>query len=101
MRAAASGVLSTMMQIGYSMGIAFIGSIFFGLIGTAPNSATVDIANHSNQSTVHVRIHQYTDALVTSLLFSIGLVIMTFCLIFFLPSIDSKEYTKGRVKLRG
>jgi hypothetical protein len=81
-----------MMQIGYSMGIAFIGSIFFGLVGTAPNSATDDIASHSNQSTVHVRIHQYTDALVTSLLFSIGLVITTFCLIFFLPSIDSKEY---------
>jgi len=89
---AASGVLSTMMQIGYSMGIALIGSIFFGLVGTAPNSATDDITSHSNQSAAHVRIHQYTDALVTSLLFSIGLVIMTFCLIFFLPSIDSKEY---------
>ena len=41
MQEQASGVLSTMMQIGYSMGIAFIGSIFFRLIGTGPSTAAL------------------------------------------------------------
>jgi predicted MFS family arabinose efflux permease len=93
---AASGVLSTMMQIGYSMGVAFIGSIFFDLVGNAHKIAMNNITSHSNQSTIHIIIHHYTDALVSSVLFSIGLVVTTFFLIFFLPSIDSKGYQEEK-----
>jgi len=88
---AASGILSTMMQIGYSIGIAIIGSIFFGLVGSSPTVATHDITSHSNQSIANFRIHHYTDALINSTLYTIGLVVVTFFLTFLLPSTHSKE----------
>jgi MFS family permease len=88
---AASGVLNTMIAVGNAMGIAFIGSIFFGLVGTTGSSttATTDIVSHYNESNNHVRIHHYTDAFVSSTLCTMGLVIATFVLIFFLPSSSS------------
>ena len=88
---AASGVLNTMMAVGNAMGIALIGSLFFGMIAVNATSAASDIGNHFNGSINHVKIHQYTDALVNSILCSIGVVIVTFLLIFLLPSIRHKE----------
>ena len=81
--------LYTMISVGNSMGIAFIGSIFFGIIGTASiasTAATADIGSHSNTFN-HIRIHHYTNAFVISTLYTIGLVIATFALVFFLPSL--------------
>src|SRR5215831_7439686 len=86
---AASGVLNTMMAVGNAMGIALIGSLFFGMIVVNPHAS--DIGNHFNGSINHVKIHQYTDALINSILCSIGVVIVTFLLIFLLPSIRHKE----------
>jgi EmrB/QacA subfamily drug resistance transporter len=83
---AASGVYNTMTAIGNAMGIAFIGSIFFGLIGTGSSPATGDIGGHTNSSYNHVRIHHFTDALITSTLYTIGLVIATLFMVFLLPS---------------
>ena len=56
---AASGVLNTMISVGTAMGIAFIGSIFFGMVGTGASSA------HANDLSYHNRVHHYTDALVS------------------------------------
>ena len=67
-------------------GIALIGSIFFGIIGTGSNIATTHIDTHSNGSINHARIHYYNDALVSSMLFIICLVITTLFLVFLLPS---------------
>ena len=91
---AASGVLNTMMAVGNAMGIALIGSLFFGMIAVNATSAASDIGNHFNGSINHVKIHRcmmYTDALVNSILCSIGVVIVTFLLTFLLPSIRHKE----------
>jgi hypothetical protein len=45
------GVLNTMISVGNAIPIAFIGSIFFGLIGTASIATnTTDIGSHSNGS---------------------------------------------------
>ena len=93
---AASGVLSTLMQIGYSVGIAFIGSIFFGLIGTGPSTAALDIGSHSNEANSHARIQHYTDAFVISTLYTIGLVIGTLFLVFLLPSVHSKKNSEHK-----
>jgi MFS family permease len=87
---AASGVLNTMMAVGNAMGIALIGSLFFGMIAVNATSAASDIGNHFNGSINHVKIHQYTNALINSILCSIGVVIVTFLLIFLLPSIRHK-----------
>ena len=87
---AASGVLNTMIAVGNAMGIAFIGSIFFGLGGTGSSTATADIGSHSNESN-HIRIHHYTDAFVSSTLCTMGLVITTFVLVFFLPSSPTRH----------
>jgi uncharacterized membrane protein len=75
-----------MMAVGNAMGIALIGSLFFGMI-----AVNADIGNHFNGSINHVKIHQYTYALINSILCSIGVVIVTFLLIFLLPSIHHKE----------
>ena len=88
---AASGVLNTMMAVGNAMGIALIGSLFFGMIAVNATSAASDIGTHSNGSINHVKIHQYTYALINSILCSIGVVIVTFLLIFLLPSMHHKE----------
>src|SRR5215467_5131512 len=88
---AASGVLNTMMAVGNAMGIALIGSLFFGMIFVSTTSVASDIGNHFSGSINHVKIHQYTDALINSILCSIGVVIVTFLLIFLLPSIRHKE----------
>jgi MFS family permease len=88
---AASGVLNTMMAVGNAMGIALIGSLFFGMIAVNATSAASDFGNHFNGSINHVKIHQYTDALINSISCSIGVVIATFLLIFLLPSIRHKE----------
>jgi MFS family permease len=94
---AASGVLNTMISVGNAMGIAFIGSIFFGLIGTASIASTtntVDIVSQSNAFN-HIRINHYTDAFVNSTIYTIGLVIATFALVFFLPSSSSSTKHSG------
>ena len=88
---AASGVYNTMTAIGNAMGVAIIGSIFFGLIGTGASPATGDIVGHTNGSYNHVRIHHFTDALISSTLYTIGLVIATLFMVFLLPSHSSKE----------
>jgi hypothetical protein len=80
-------VLNTMIAVGNAMGIAIIGSPFFGMIGVGPTSATSHIGNSNN----HVKTHHYTDALVNSIVYTIGLVLATFFLIFLLPSISTKE----------
>ena len=49
---AASGLLNTMIAVGNAMGIAFIGSIFLGLIGIGCGAASA------------IRIHYYSDALI-------------------------------------
>src|SRR5215813_73740 len=87
---AASGVLNTMMAVGNAMGIALIGSLFIGMIAFSATSAS-DIGNDFNGSINHVKIHQYTYALINSILRSIGVVIVTFLLIFLLPSMRHKE----------
>jgi MFS family permease len=96
---AASGVLNTMMAVGNAMGIALIGSLFFGMIAVSATSAS-DIGNVFNGSINHVKIHQYTYALINSILCSIGVVIVTFLLIFLLPSIRHKEQS-GEQKNHG
>ncbi|MGA8082607.1 MAG: MFS transporter [Candidatus Nitrosopolaris sp.] len=88
---AASGVYNTMTAIGNAMGIAFIGSIFFGLIGTGTSPATGDTGSHTNGSYNHVRIHHFTDSLISSTLYTIGLGIATLFMVFLLPSHTSKE----------
>jgi len=77
-------VLNTMMAVGNAMGIALIGSLFFGMIAVNATSTASDIGTHA-------KIHQYTDALINSMLCSIGVVIVTFLLTFLLPSIRHKE----------
>jgi MFS family permease len=84
---AASGVLNTMMAVGNAMGIALIGSLFFGMIAASATSAS----HIGNGSINHVKIHQYTYGLINSILCSIGVVIVTFLLIFLLPSIRHNE----------
>jgi EmrB/QacA subfamily drug resistance transporter len=88
---AASGMYNTMTAIGNAMGIAFIGSIFFGLIGTGASPATGDIGGHTNGSYNHVRIHHFTDAFIISILYTLVLVIVTLFMVFLLPSHTSKE----------
>jgi MFS family permease len=83
---AASGVLNTMMAVGNAMGIALIGSLFFGMIAVGASSASDIEINH-------VKIHQYTYALINSILCSIAVVIVTFLLIFLLPTIRHKEHS--------
>jgi EmrB/QacA subfamily drug resistance transporter len=88
---AASGVLNTMIAVGTAMGIAFIGSIFFGVIGNGASSAASDIWSHAaSDLTYHIRVHHYTDALVSSTLYTISLIIVTLILISLLGSIRSK-----------
>jgi MFS family permease len=87
---AASGVLNTMIAIGTAMGIAFIGSIFFGMIGTGSSSATSNIWSHANDLSYHIRVHHYTDALVSSTSYTVSLIIVTLILISLLASIRSK-----------
>jgi MFS family permease len=99
---AASGVLNTMMAVGNAMGIALIGSLFFGMIAVNATSAASDIGTHSNGSTNHFKIHHYTYALINSILCSIGVVIVTFLLIFLLPSmrhnkLSSEQKNHGSV----
>jgi predicted MFS family arabinose efflux permease len=89
---AVSGVYNTMTAIGNAMGIAFIGSIFFGLTGTGAGPSTADIASHTNDMTYnYIRIHHYTDALVISTLYTIGLVIASLFMVFLLSSDSSKK----------
>ena len=89
---AASGVYNTMTAIGNAMGIAFIGSIFFGMIGTGAGPVTGNIASHTNGMIYnHFRIHHYTDALVISTLYTIGLVIASLFMVFLLSSDPSKK----------
>ena len=52
MQESASGLLNTMIAVGNAMGIAFIGSIFLGLIGIGCGAASA------------IRIHYYSDALI-------------------------------------
>jgi hypothetical protein len=72
------------------MGIAFIGSIFFGMIGTGSSSATSNIWSHANDLSYHIRVHHYTDALVSSTSYTVSLIIVTLILISLLASIRSK-----------
>lgn len=89
---AASGVYNTMTAIGNAMGIAFIGSIFFGMIGTGAGPTTANTASHTNGITYNqIRIHHYTDALVISTLYAVGLFIASLFLVFLLSSQSSKE----------
>jgi MFS family permease len=70
--------------------IAFIGSVFFGMLGASSITAATDIgSHHSNEFNNHSKIQHYTDAFVSSILYTIGLVIATLVLIFFLPSSSS------------
>ena len=89
--ATASGVLNTMIAVGNAMGIALIGSLFFGMIGVSSISASSHIKIHSNNANEVIKIHHYTDALVNSTLCTIGLVIITFFLVFLLPANHPKE----------
>lgn len=86
---AVSGILTTMIQIGISIGIALIGSIFFGMVGTGYNTTHVD--NYSNNLGNNIKIHYYNNALVSSMLYTISLVIMSLFLVFLLPSRSHKE----------
>jgi Na+/melibiose symporter-like transporter len=90
---AASGVLNTMIGVGNALGIALIGSMFFGMIGTA-TPATSHTGNHTNESNSNlnyqVRIRHYDDALVNSTLYTISIITVTLFLIFYLSSIHSR-----------
>jgi EmrB/QacA subfamily drug resistance transporter len=63
----ASGVLSTVQQVALAMGVAVIGSIYFGILGSYPPGQGFD------------------EAISVSLLFNIGLLASTFGLVFLLP----------------
>jgi EmrB/QacA subfamily drug resistance transporter len=65
----ASGVLSTMQQIASAIGVALIGSIFFGLLGSGGNPGA----------------QNYVGAFATTLLYNAGLLAATFLLVLFLP----------------
>lgn len=65
----ASGVLSTMQQIASAIGVAVIGSVFFGLLGGGSSPDT----------------RSYVDAFSTTLYYNVGLLAATFLLILFLP----------------
>ena len=78
-----------MIQIGISIGIALIGSIFFGMVGTNYNTTHVD--NYSNNLGNNIKIHYYNNALISSMLYTISLVIMSLFLVFLLPSCSHKE----------
>lgn len=65
----ASGVLSTMQQIASAIGVAVIGSIFFGLLGGGSNPGA----------------QSYVGAFATTLFYNIALLAATFLLVLFLP----------------
>jgi EmrB/QacA subfamily drug resistance transporter len=50
----ASGVVTTMQQLGGAVGVAVIGVIFFGLLGTRVDSATADLAPQLRASLARV-----------------------------------------------
>jgi hypothetical protein len=59
-------ILNTMISVGNAIPIAFIGSIFFGLIGIASIATnTTDIGSHSNESN-HSRNSKYNICRISS-----------------------------------
>ncbi len=63
----ASGVLTTIQQVALAIGVALIGSIFFGVAGDQPLAP------------------DFVRAIDTALLFNIGLLVIAFGLVFLLP----------------
>jgi hypothetical protein len=61
-----------MMAVGNAMGIALIGSLFFGMIGT---SAASNIGNHFNGS--NVKIHHYIESISMLLVVHAVTIVMT------------------------
>jgi MFS family permease len=86
---AVSGILTTMIQIGISIGIALIGSIFFGMVGTGHN--TTHIHSYSNNLDNNIKMHYYNKALISSMIYTVIFVIITLFLVFLLPSRNHKE----------
>lgn len=86
---AVSGILVTMIQVGISIGIALIGSIFFGMVDTGYN--TTHVHSYSNNLNNNIITHYYNNALVSSMLYTIIFVIITLLLVFLLPSRSHKE----------
>jgi Na+/melibiose symporter-like transporter len=86
---AVSGILSTMIQIGISIGIALIGSIFFGMVGSG--YTTTHLHSYSNNLDNNVKIHYYNKALISSMIYTVIFVITTLFLVFLLPSRSHKE----------
>lgn len=87
----ASGVLSTMQQIASAIGVALIGSIFFGLLGG------VDGGNNTGAQ-------NYIGAFTTTLFYNVGLLAATFLLALFLPRgctghLDKDSVTRGAVSV--
>ena len=82
---AVSGILTTMIQVGISIGIALIGSIFFGMVASGYNTVTT---THVDSN---ISMHYYNNALVSSMLYTISFVIATLFLVFLLPSRSHKE----------
>ena len=84
----ASGILSTMQQIASAIGVAVIGSIFFGLLeeGGSPGAQS------------------YVGAFATTLLYNVGLLAATFLLVLFLPRgctghLDKDSVASGAVSV--
>lgn len=68
-----SGILQSVQQVGMSLGIAVLGTIFFGLAASAP---AADVASHRRM---------FLDAAHTTGLITIGLLALAFVLAFLLP----------------
>jgi len=68
-----SGILQSVQQVGMSLGIAVLGTIFFGLAGSAP---AADVEAHRRM---------FLDAASTTGLITIGLLVLAFFLAFLLP----------------
>jgi hypothetical protein len=70
---AATGILTTVQQIGGALGIAIVGVIFFGILGHRQAMPNVNQAQ------------AYTAAFMGSLWYYLGVCIVTFVLLQFLP----------------
>ena len=84
---AVSGILSTMIQIGISIGIALIGSIFFGMVGTGYTTTHI----HSYSNNLDIKMDYYNNALINSMIYTVIFIITTLFLVFLLPSRSHKE----------
>jgi EmrB/QacA subfamily drug resistance transporter len=85
----ASGLFNTSIQIGASVGVAVIGVIFFGLLGSQPGPAATAVAPQPHAGLAAVAVaamrHDFTHALERTLWFQVGVFGLSFLLMLMLP----------------